>query len=259
MHRTKAVLLVLLVPFLALPAAGQYAHDPPPPDASYWWTVSEELTPQELYAAVQSRERNQERLRQAIRAGHYDAIPESEIETLSLYIDGSYTPELWPMWDLFGSFAVRFAGHRRNYDDTARRELTERGMSAAGASQVVAMAQRARQQQERIRERLGERQVRFARQVVGPAQAALGEERAQRLLDRKDFAQLATVAGMAPQAVESLYRVWRRDPEAEAAVDSVERLRTVLGDEDWQILRDFLREEVAYGLNIDYFGRGGLR
>lgn len=251
--------VALLTVLLVFPALGQYVSDPPPVDSAYWWTLSEDLSPQELYGALQSRERNQQRLREAIEEGRYEVIPESRIEDLALYIDGRETPELWPMWHIFSAFADRFSGYRPDYHETAQRELVERGMSEAGASQVVAAADRTWRRERELNLELHPLQQKFAREVLAPAEQALSRSQARKVIARKDFTRLSMVSGMDRASIADLHRAWRRDAAAEVGVDALERLRAVLEDSDWQVLRSFLRTEVAPVLDIAFFSARGLK
>lgn len=253
----------LLTSLLALlwlvPASAQYATDPPPVDSPYWWTLTDQITSQELYDALQSRERNQDRLRQAILEGRYEAVPKNRIDDLSLFIDGQRTPELYPMWDAFISYAHRFSGARPNYEEIAEQELSEAGISTAGVSQVIALANRAWSQRQAIIAEVGAEQRRFAYEILGPANKAYGRGRVAEILKRRDFGRLAQASGYDRQSVERLHGVWRLDPSAQAAVDSVERLRTVLSDSDWELFRQYLRTEVASRLSYSYFSERPLR
>lgn len=258
-YRLPHVLFCLAVLLWLSPATGQYASDPPPVDSPYWWTLSDEIEPQALYDALQSRERNQARLRQAILEGRHAFVPDDRIGDLSLFIDGKTTPELFPMWEVFNSFSIRFSGARPDYEDTAKQDLTSAGLSPAGVSQVIAHAYRAWNLRQETIGRVDAEQRQFAYEILAPAQRAYGRGRAAEMIKGRQFGRLARISGYDRQTVERLYNVWRVDPSATAAVETLERLRTVLSDEDWEMFRHFLLTKVASRLSYHYFDERALR
>lgn len=255
----RSVFLVILLSLWMSPTSAQYASDPPPVDSPYWWTLSDEVSPQELYDALQSRERNQSRLRQAILNGTYDAIPEGRIEDLSVFIDGRATPELFPMWEVFHAYSYDFDGLPRNYEATARDELKEAGVSAPGIARIVAVAHRNWREEEENNKALHPQRSRFVHEVLIPMDKTVGERGRNRAVMARDFGRMSRAAALDRGEVQDLYEAWKTDVAATVSIASVQELKASLSEEDWEALRAYLLREVASRRSIDYFSERPLR
>lgn len=255
----RSLIVVVLALFAALPVTAQYVEDAPAVDSAYWWTLTDQITPEQLYAELQSRERSQDRLRKAIELGRYDVLQEERIQEVSLFIDGSSTPELFPVWEVFHAYSYNFDGLRRDYEQTARRQLADAGISPAGIAKIISLADRNWRREEAANVKLHPRRMKFVREVLAPTQEALGKKLGHRVVMDTDFSQLSRLSGLGRESVTELYEAWHRDVASEVAVESVKELRSDLRDEDWEGLRRFLLTRVASNRKIDYFSERPLR
>ncbi len=239
-------------------AQGQWMTKPPPADSPYWWTLTDCITPAEMRKSLQSRQENQERLRQAIEAGEYPQLPESRIREISLFIDGSRDPELFPMWHAFGDFAFNL-NLEENWEEQAREALVLYGISAEGIENVVTTGFNYWDFRGKVIEELGSEPREFADKVLGPVERKLGRRSTADVIVRQDIDRLARETGIERHKLSRLYESWLRDPAAEAGVESLENLRPSLTEEDWEGLRRYLLEEFAKRNDYDYFDERPLR
>ena len=127
----RASIVLVLVAIHSSPLFGQAQPKPSPPpesteDSARWWTLTDEVTPQELHAIHEDVELHKERYQEAVRAGKQELLPKKQMDHLSFYIDGNSHPELFPMSWAFRTFAAGF-----EYDLVDPRvSLTEFGFKA---------------------------------------------------------------------------------------------------------------------------------
>lgn len=251
-------LSIMAMVLVCHPATAQFAIEPPPASSSYWWTLSDEVSPEELRRQLQSRRLSRERLRADVDAGLHAPVGEDRLAELSVYVNGKTTPELIPMWDAFDRYSFHFY-HDKDYGPHAIRELQEWGLSREGAELVTTVAQEHLEIEARVVEETRELELRFAYEVVKTARERIGEEAADRIVREKDFTWLGRLAGVNPDSVRTWHQAWLRDPMAEAGMVSIETLGERLSSSDWGALRRFLLREVALRMHHEYFSKGGFR
>ena len=247
---------------VAGPASGQFTMFPPAPDSPYWWTLSDELEPKELRQQLQSRAASRERLQADVEAGLHEPVAAERLADLSIYVNGHVTPALVPMWDAFDRYTFRFRrlpGLSDDYPSQAREELQAAGMSAEGAEDTIVVAEEHLRLEQAVIDESRDLARRFAYEVVAPARERIGERAADRVVRQGDFTWLSRLSGRSEQTVREWHAAWRRDPQAEAGVVSVETLRERLDDSDWRALRGFLLREVASRMGDEDYGEWGYR
>lgn len=250
----SAVMLCLV----AGSAAGQLAIEPAPANSSYWWTLTDEISPAELRHQLQSRRLSRERLTLDVERYRHEPVSDERLAELSIYVNGAVTPELIPMWDAFDTFTFKFLTN----EERSRRALDRLrawGVSAEGADLFEAVTEQHWKLQEEIVEETREPSLRFVHEVVAAAHERIGGQAAERIVRERDFSWLARLSGKSEQTVRGWHRAWLRDPVAEAGRVSVESLRDSLSDDDWQALRRFLLRRVAPEMSYEYFSEGGYR
>lgn len=187
-----------------------------------WWTLSDEISPEEL------------------RAFHQLVLDKVKHLPVS-----ALTPELVPMWQAFDSFALGFVGPSGpRWQLAAPRRLAKYGLSREAAGVVVAAVLRFLSTSDRLQARLQDDQAAFV-EIQRQALAALGRQAYTRALDARDTGLLALMTGHSPARVSELMGVWERDPVAECAASALSFLAAHLDDADWQRLRRFLLHEHA--------------
>lgn len=264
MQKQSCSLLVLtLGALLCLPATlthAQWTADPPPADSPYWWTLSDQITREELRAALQSREKNRARLRDAIALGVYPQIEETRIQEISVYIDGTLHPELFPLYDVFAAFAVGChpGEAATSWEEEARRGMARHGMSDEGIDYVVTAACNHIVKTVSLGKALGADQRSFAEKVLAPLEARIGKKEARKAIDRQDFDLLSQHSGLAQRQIADLHQAWRRDPIAEIGTASLVHLRASMDDEDWEALRQFFLSDLVPRMNLAYFAEGAF-
>lgn len=225
---------------LACPSAfGQYTENPPPVDSPYWWTLTDEITPEELMHRLQDPEENRRRYREGMAKGQATKFPEAY---LAEHIVSVRTRELTPMWDAFDGFALRFRGLGTAYPEAAT-ELESAGVSRAGIETILGIAHQHLRQRDALREELGPKQRAFA-EFLTEAKEALGE-RYRPALESRDIAAFARISGRSEAEVADLMAAWERDPGVEVSLESIQLLKLELAEEDWDRFRGFLLREVA--------------
>lgn len=216
-----------------------------PSDHPYWWTLTDELSPQELrdklakrHAAVRQEARAQ--LEDLKRAAGASSTEEQEVELW--FLSGNEHAKLFPMWHAFDSFAVSMVVHDEK--DRQEAELREFGLSEFAARQVVDFAARANEEAEELHRqnvREGQRLWKLKQEV----RSRLPAEQVRQMKVNEDVDFLASAAGLPVEELRSLIRRVHRDPGATTAVSALVSLRAAIGEEQWQLFRRYLLEKVA--------------
>lgn len=255
--RHLTVLAVALACLAAGTASGQWMLDPPPADSSYWWTLTDGISPKELRATLQSRDDSRERLVRALENGEFPPVRDGRIPEISLFVDGARDPDLFPMWDVFRILANRITRHE---DELQYRDsMALYGVSQAGRDQIVTAAERYWERRNRTNQELHPLRMKFAHEIMGPLEEKIGRKRATEIVKRRDIAHLAREAGMPRDRVSDLFVAWRRDVSAETATDALEDLKASLPESDWESFRRFLLGEIAPSVSYSYFDVRPLR
>jgi len=254
---TGALAAALLLT-LALPATGQLVGRPIGDDPAYWWTLTDEITPDELRAELQSREKSRERLRAAIEAGLHREVPEERIAELGFFIEGGLTPQLVPLWEAFDSWASPL-DYLPGWEETLRQHLVDCQLSEGGAAQVMAVSHDHNLRTAKIMDRLGTRASRFFAEVLRPARERLGRAGGNAAVKDREYGRLAAIAGKRAAEVEELHEAWNTDPAAEAALESIKELRQILSDSDWNGLRACLLMTTARDISRHHYGPEAFR
>lgn len=216
-----------------------------PSDHPYWWTLTEDLSPQELRQKLQER---QSAVRQEARteleklktaAGKSTTQPE---EVDLWFLRGDEHPELFPAWSAFYSFAATMMGFDEK--DEREAELKELGLSAFAVRQIVDSAARVAEEAEEFH-REGVSEAQGLRKLLDDVASRLPAERVRQMKAANDVDFLAAAAGVPVDEVRKLTLRIHRDPVARAAVPAIVSLRAAIGEEQWQLFRRYLLKEVA--------------
>lgn len=243
---------------LSLPAHGQLVGRPIGDDPAYWWTLTDQITPEVLRAELQSREKSRERLRAAIEAGLHDEVPEERIAELNYFIDGRLTPELQPMWEALHLWADRF-DYYPNWPDDSRTYLVEHGLSPEGVETVMAFSQDYWKVRAGVMQETGPDGGRFAGEILQPAEARMGRRSFRALLKNRDFDRIATMSGKPAVEVKRLYVAWLRDPTAESSIATLREIRGRLSAADWEAFRACMLAVTAPVVQHEGYGEEAFR
>lgn len=247
-HRNCRILLTLVLSLgvCAVVASGQPAASGPPPetaeDSPRWWTLTDEITPQELRAIHQNVELHKERYQEDVRAGRRPLKPKKQMDLMNFYIDGNSHPELFPMWWVFSSFSAGFV-----YDlADPRVSLTEFGFKAEVVETLAGMSLEYWRKREAISAKYEEDSedllefVRLSRERLG--------EKGYRIAGKaKDATRLAIATGYSVEKVEKyLNRIWGgENPIEDLTIQTLPLIKEALGPADWELFRRYLLEVQA--------------
>lgn len=240
--RLAAFLMALLI--VAVPLAAQWTHTPPPIESTYWWTLTDAVTPAQLRAALQDRDANRHRFRRAAGKGlHGETVTEQQVHEVVSYLNGAIHPELIPFYVAFEAYAARFeiGPDWREANSTL---LTQHGMTREGIEYL-----------RRVVTAYAARRAAIQREVAAPATELLETLRPlvpevealriDQLLVEGDVRELARLSGRDVAWVAKRHAAWRREPIVEAGLPALEQLRADLTPADWEAFRRFLLREIA--------------
>lgn len=216
-----------------------------PTDHPYWWTLTDELSPQELreklserHAAVRQQARAQ--LDDLKRAAGESRTEKQEVQLW--FLSGAEDAKLHPMWSAFDAFSTSMMGHDEK--DEREVELREFGLSPFAARQVVDIAAQADEDATELH-RENVREAQRLRKLKQEVISRLPAEQVRQMEANEDVAFLASAAGVPAEELRTLIRRVSRNPGATTAVPALVSLRAAIGEEQWQLFRRYLLEEVA--------------
>ena len=216
-----------------------------PSDHPYWWTLTDELTPQELREKLAERHAEVRREANAAfeeikRTRGAAAAYDEEVEVW--FLVGPEHAKLFPMWHAFYSFAAGMVVH----DEKEKREvkLKEFGLSAFAARQVVDLAERADEESEELH-RQNVREAQRLRKLKQDVASRLPAERVRQMDFDEDVDFLASAAGVPVEELRTLVLRVHRHTDAVGAVSALVSLRAAIGEEQWQLFRRYLLERAA--------------
>lgn len=254
-QRSLSMLVLAVTLVLGQPAFGCWNADPSAPaDSPSWWTLSDDIEPEELRRRCLDVEEHQLRYLEALQLDPSAELPPA-IQDLVFFVDGSRTPELVPAWRAFSSFAGDLATWPDQARDGAVRELADRGVSLATILRVLELAD---QRNLRARMLSDELDPHFMRLEELSAKA----RQEGRYVDFRSAAKAGNVAalsaqtGVDPQVIELGLKARRSRPEEVSSVEAMVALRASVDPADWAALRKFLIERVAVGLRGIGFEKG---
>lgn len=215
-----------------------------PSDHPYWWTLTDELSPQELreklaerHAAVRREALAElEELKKTRGASVYG----EEVERW--FLVGSEDAKLFPMWKAFDSFAGGMVVHDEK--DEREAKLREFGLNAFAARQVVDVAEQANEESEELH-RQKVREAQRLRELQQDVASRLPAERVRQMNRDEDVDFLAAAAGVPVEELRTLTRRIHSDTGATTAVPALVSLRAAIGEEQWQLFRRYLLEKAA--------------
>ncbi len=245
--RNPAFIILVLVAIYASPLFGQQQPKPSSPEAlrgpettedARWWTLTDEITPEELRAIHEDVELHKERHRKAVEAGIQPPKPKQQMELLNFFIDGNTHPELFQMWLVYSSFAAGFV-----YDAGDPREsLAEFGFEGEVLETIVRLSTEFWREREILQEKV-EEEFKAVRELIRLSKEKLGQENYEVAIKAKDATMLANATGYSVEKVEKLLKLWREETPAEdLTVQTLPQIKKVLGPTDWERFRSYLLE-----------------
>lgn len=224
-----------------------------PEGSPYWWTASDQVGPGALKATLTDPEANEARYREAVRVGfdRHDPPLVGKDFRLAVYVHGSQTPDLMPLWAAFQSLWTRVSPGPYSWDpDRPSRELRNRlgvaGLSIEGAEAVVSKVEEANQEIETLNREAEPIKQHFYR-VMQRAKWFLGESGVQRAIDLGNDALIARASFTGAEEVSRLREVMRTDYPEQVWLQATETLKVRLSNEDWEHFRNYLLDQVVPG------------
>jgi len=259
-RRSFCPLLLGLVIFLPSITKAQPLELDTPEDSPLWWTLTDEITPQELRAIYRDDTGHLERYQAAVEAGTKPPLNEMGKKALKFFYDPDQNPELTAMWMAFSAFATAHLeddGHAVTAD-----RLRPYGISPGGVAAILSVGEEQLQEHlgmvEDLKEESREYMQLYRRlddlarapaeikaQQPAPEARRLTPEGLREAVKRNDVALLAAASGESPEKVERLLWVAKSNPPAATAGENLVTLRARLSEEDWNAFRRFLLEEVV--------------
>jgi hypothetical protein len=238
------VLLALATLGLLVGPLDAQTTDPKIPASSpVWWTLTDEITPQELRRIYGDPKDSQRRYLLAVEKGLVKPLSPERLEELVFFQHGGQSPELLPMSEAFTLFAFRLH-HRPSWIEAGEKDLLAFGISAGGIETIIEGAERFAVEAEAMSDELREDQGAFL-DIMRRAQERLGGQALDRALEARDVATLSIAAGTPVPETRRLMEAWEIDPAAEVSATTLPRLKDALTPEDWEAFRRYLLIEVA--------------
>lgn len=251
-----------LISLLVLPSvvAGQPLDLDTPEDSPLWWTLTDEITPQELRAIYRDDSAHLVRYQAAVEAGLAVPLNERQKKALKFHYHPTQNPELAPMWSAFSAFAT---AHLEDDGPSVTGErLVPYGISPGGIDAILSVGEEQFQEHLAMVEELeaeSQEYLRLYRRLDDlarapaevkqahsvPAARHLTPEGLLEAVDRDDVALLAAASGETPAKVARLLWVAKSNPPAATAGENLVTLRARLSAEDWNAFRRFLLEQVV--------------
>ena len=205
-----------------------------------WWTLTDEITPQELRAIHEDIELHKERYREAVKAGRQDPLSKEQMELLDFFIDGTTHPELFQMWLVYSGFAARLEFR----EDVLRTSLAEFGFQSEVLGEIVQFSSEYRRERKLLQEKVRE-EFKAVEKLASLSKKSLGQESYRLALKAKDAAMLASATGYSVEEVERLLVIWGQTPAADFTAQSLAVLKTLLEPGEWDRFRLYLLRNQA--------------
>lgn len=235
---------------------GQQASRGPPPetadDSARWWTLTDEITPEELRAIHEDVELHQERYREAVRAGTEPLLPKARMELLRFFIDGDTHPELFQMWSVYGAFAIRF-----EYDEEDPRvSLVKFGFKPEVAETIADLSLEYWRKRDLLWEK-GQEDIDDLHEFVRLSKERVGEKGYRIAGKTRDAAKLAIATGYSVEKVEEyLKRIWEETPIGDLTRETLPLIKEALKPADWELFRQYLLEVQAPRMHSKGYSEG---
>lgn len=214
-----------------------------PLDHPYWWTLADEVKPADLRKRLQERHLAlQLEAAEEMRRGSAAQSTEAPQRKTAWVVDGSETPELFAAWDALHAFSSVMVA--RKTKERQERELVEFGLEPSAAAQIVSIAEQVEAKQiELWQETFRERQR--LQKLLREASVRRGAGEARRIREESDVAALASISSMPIDQVREVATVSSRDTTAAATIPMMVQLRSIIGEEQWNLFRRYLFTEVT--------------
>ena len=224
-----------------------------PADSPLWWTLTDEISPAELRAALRSDRAHLERYLAAVDAGLASPLTEEQADALSFYYNRRLNPELTPMWfafDVLASGRLQLRG-----EEAIRQSLAEYGFTKPAIGTIIDAANAQFRDSQQLAKQLAPDTQEFMKIWRLAVERRGGEKKAGAEVDRAVKAGkldiLAQATGTPNERLAKLRRAWKRDPLGEATAPILVNLKDTLDDASWDRLRTYLLEVVVPGLSQD--------
>lgn len=249
-----AVVAVAVV--TAAPASAQTMDLTTPASSPLWWTLTDEITPQELRRRLRDEKDHQARYLEAVERGLAPAVPAEQLSTLAWYENGELWPQLIPLYVAFDALALNTL--HEDPDPNWTLDMFGEGLIAHGATtleaeKIVAALVRYWPEERRLTEEIAVGSSAFVA-IMRKANERAGKNLFIEARDNPATAdKIADLAGQSRERVRELYVQWRRIATAEAAEPALRRLRQDVSPAAWRALQTYLRTIVAPHLRaIDF-------
>ena len=216
-----------------------------PENPVFWWTLTDELTPEKLRAIHEDAELHRVRYLQAVEAGYRDPLPEDRLKAITSFFTGTMTPELFPLWRAFDAFSTYF------YEDdrweafaVAPKMLAKYGLEGAVAETIIHYTLRQLDESQDLVRELAPDTLRLMA-LAREAHAKAGIKAVKEGLDRGDGEVIAQATDNNPAFIARLIESWQREPIRETVALILPELREKLSPDDWERFRLFLLKEIA--------------
>lgn len=257
--RGSVSVLLVAATLLPSPAETQPLDLDTPQDSPLWWTLTDELTPQELRATYRDEAGHLKRYRAAVEAGLESPINEFQAKGLKFYYNRQQNPELTPMWVGFSVFATFHLAD--DGPSVTGERLVPYGITPGGIDAILSVGEEQHQEETQMVEELREegleymnlyqkvdalarRPAEVKEQHPVPEVGRLTPEGLREAVKRDDVGLLAAASGETPEKVARLLWVAKSNPPAATAGENLVTLRARLSDKDWNAFRRFLFEEI---------------
>ncbi len=243
--------LIIFCALLPAVAGAQPLDLDTPVDSPLWWTLTDEVSPQQLREAYRDPEANRQRFREAVAAGLQPPAPKDpDLRYLDFYLQPRLNPELVPMWYAFASLSRNWLPQEGRAAIASA--LAARGISAGGIERVLAVAAESAARLQRRYDEIGPLSRDFGRIRWAILDHNGWSEESKREVEaavaRDDASYFAERSGRSETEVASMLAATKDDFYYRVPAEGTVQLNEELDPADWRGLRRYLFDRAASDL-----------
>lgn len=210
-----------------------------PADSPLWWTLTPDLSPEDLRREYQDPGATLRRYQEAVDAGLEEPRSDEDLARLKFYTHPRIQPEITTFWEALTIFSQHL---NRRGDEAVADDLATSGISKQGQDRIISSLHRLHSEAEDIMSVSGPKQRRFLLLLIeakkeGHPEAALEWARAN-----EDAEYLAAVTSVPKAELEDLMDAMKISPSQIASEAALLQLKETLSASDWDRLRAHLLE-----------------
>jgi len=237
---------------LASPLYSQWIDKLPPASSPYWWTLTDEVSPQQLRSQY-SKQRHKERYQQAVEEGKREPLSAHDMDDILIFVDGRLTPEYNRLPEVLGRLCAWLAFS----PDELASQLHGAGFSSAEIEFLSQTARARDLEMEELGRANGEKASQFLA-LLKRASETFPREEFRRVLRTRSYGRLSQISGYSQSQIKDKAEAWAFEPLAEVDLSTAIVVKNGLSQESWSRLRSFLLRDVSPSGEYFELGDGEL-